>query len=96
LTTGFSVDGAVVPGQVSEEITIPVTYFPFGKITFPSDWLFTVTVYVEGGATGVIPSPGIDHDASALISLVDQNTPVVVGDVMTVVPVQDLCGIGGG
>ena len=95
LTTGFSVDGAVVPGQVSEEITIPVTYFPFGKITFPSDWLLTVTVYVEGGATGVIPSPGIDHDANILISLVDQNAPVVVGDVMTLEPVADLCGIGG-
>lgn len=95
LTTGFSVDGAVIPGQVTEEITIPVTYFPVGKVTFPSDWALSVTVYVEGGATGVIPSPGIDHDANILISLVDQNAPVVVGDVMTLEPVKDLCGIGG-
>lgn len=95
LTTGFSVDGVVVLGQVTAAITIPVTYFPFGEPSFPSEWALSVTVYVEGGATGVIPSPGIDHDAITLISLVGKNSPVVVSDVMTLEPVEDLCGIGG-
>jgi hypothetical protein len=95
LTTGFSVDGVVVLGQVTAAITIPVTYFPFGEPSFPSEWALSVTVYVEGGATGVIPSPGIDHDAITLISLVGKNSPVIVSDVMTLEPVEDLCGIGG-
>lgn len=93
LNTQFSVDGRIIPGQVSEPITIPITYFSFsGGITFPSEWALTITLYVEGGSAGTIPTPGIDYDVIVPVSLISQNSDVVVSEVLTPVPAADLCG----
>jgi hypothetical protein len=93
----FAVDGFLVPGQVSEPITMRVTYLDFsGTLQFPSEVALSLTVYVEGGSTSVIPTPGVDHDASTQLSLVSKETDVVVSDVLTLLPIPDLCGGGGG
>ncbi len=93
----FAVDGVLVPGQVSEPIRMPVTYLDFsGTLQFPSEVALSLTVYVEGGSTSVIPTPGVDHDVSTLLSLVSKETDVVVSDVLTLLPIPDLCGFGGG
>lgn len=92
LNTRFSVDGRVVPGQVSEPITIPVTYFSFsGGVSFPSDWALAITIYVEGGGSGTIPSPGIDHDVIVPVSLIAQNSDVIISDTLTIEPAADIC-----
>jgi len=90
----FAVDGKLVPGQVSEPITIPVTYLDFsGTLQFPSDqFALSLTVYVEGGSTGAIPTPGVDHDAAAPISLVAKNLDVEMSEVLTLAPIPNLCG----
>jgi hypothetical protein len=90
----FAVDGFLVPGQVSELITIPVTYLDFSRILqFPSDeFALSLTVYVEGGSTSVIPTPFVDYDAAAPISLVAKNSDVVMPEVLTLAPIPNLCG----
>ena len=90
----FAVDGKLVPGEVSEPITIPVTYLDFsGTLQFPSDqFALSLTVYVEGGSTGAIPTPGVDHDAAAPISLVAKNLDVEMSEVLTLAPIPNLCG----
>jgi pimeloyl-ACP methyl ester carboxylesterase len=90
----FSVDGYVTPGELSEPITIRVTYLDFsGQLQFPSEeYALSITVYVEGGSTGAIPAPGTDHDASAAISLVSKNAPVIMPEPLTLAPVPNLCG----
>ncbi len=90
----FSVDGSVIPGQLSEPITMRVTYLDFsGALQFPSDaYALSLTVYVEGGSTSVIPTPGVDYEASTPISLVGKNLPVVMPEPMTLAPVPNLCG----
>ncbi len=97
LNLNFSVDGRVVPGQISEEITIPITYFTFsGAVEYPSDWALSITIYVEGGADGTIPSPFVDHDAVVPFTVLDPiaNPIVDISDTPLVLkPVGDLCGI---
>ncbi|MGI9308897.1 MAG: alpha/beta hydrolase family esterase [Gammaproteobacteria bacterium] len=92
----FAVDGLVIPGRVSDLIEIPITYFVFGgDVTFPSDWALSITVYVEGGSDGVIPTPDVDYDLSYPLTVTARETPVVIPEVLTLVPVPDLCGFGG-
>jgi predicted esterase len=92
----FSVDGQVIPGQVSEPIRFPITYLDFsGALVFPSEVTFGITIYVEGGSPGVIPSPGVDYDLSVPLSLVTREQDVIISDVATLSPVPDLCGFGG-
>jgi hypothetical protein len=90
----FSVDGRVIPGEISEPITIRVTYLDFtGALQFPTDaYALSLTVYVEGGSTSVIPTPGVDYEASAPIALVGKNLPVVMPEPLTLAPVPNLCG----
>lgn len=70
-----------------------VTYLDFsGALQFPTDYYaLSLTVYVEGGSSSVIPTPGVDYEASAPISLVDKNLPVVMPEPLTLEPVKDLC-----
>jgi poly(3-hydroxybutyrate) depolymerase len=91
----FSVDGLIVPGQISEPISIPITYFTFsGAVEYPSEWALSITVYVEGGADGTIPSPGVDHDAIVPLSVI---APDIVQDLtdtpLVLEAVGDLCGL---
>ena len=92
LNLRFSVDGLLVAGQVSEPITIPITYFG-GAFEIPSDWTLGITVYVEGGNDGTIPSPFVDHEISVPFTLVDRSTPVVFDEPLVLRPVGDLCGL---
>ncbi len=90
----FSADGLVIAGQVSEVIRVPFTYLTFpggGTLTFPSEWALSITIYVEGGSDGAQPFVGIDYNTIAPVSLVSQNTDIVVDEVLTLVPVADLC-----
>ena len=90
----FSADGLVIAGQVSEVITVPFTYLTFpggGTLTFPSEWALSITIYVEGGSDGAQPFVGVDYNTIAPVSLVSQNTDIVVDEVLTLVPVADLC-----
>jgi poly(3-hydroxybutyrate) depolymerase len=92
----FSTDGQVIAGQVSEPITFPITYLDFsGALVFPSEVTLGITIYVEGGSTAVIPSPGIDYDLSVPLALVSRDQDVIISDVATLSPVPDLCGFGG-
>jgi poly(3-hydroxybutyrate) depolymerase len=92
----FSVDGVLIPGQVSEEITFPITYFVFGgDVTFPSDWALSITVYVEGGSTSVIPTPGVDYDLSYPLTVTQRDLDVIIPEILTLEPIADLCGFGG-
>jgi hypothetical protein len=83
-----------MPGELSEPITIRITYLDFsGQLQFPSDaYALSVTIYVEDGSDGVIPTPGVDHEASAPISLVSKETAVVMPAPLTLAPVLNLCG----
>ena len=94
LNANFSLDGQLVPGQLSEKITIPITYFTFsGGVTFPSDeWALSVTVYVEGGSTSVIPTPGVDYELATPVSLIDRNLDINIDEVLTLKPVGNPCG----
>ncbi|MCP4089099.1 MAG: hypothetical protein GY746_04830 [Gammaproteobacteria bacterium] len=68
LSQAFSVDGLMVPGEVSSASTIPITYFSFtGPIDFTIPWTLSIAVYVEGGSTSVIPTPFIDHELKVLL-----------------------------
>ncbi len=68
LSTPFSVDGLMVPGEVSAAITVPITYFSFtGPVDFTIPWTISIAVYVEGGSTGVIPTPFVDHEMKVLL-----------------------------
>jgi poly(3-hydroxybutyrate) depolymerase len=90
----FAVDGKLVPGELSEPITVRITYLDFsGQLQFPSDaYALSVTIYVEDGSDGVIPTPGVDHDAAAPISLVSREAPVVMPEPLTLAPTPNLCG----
>ena len=89
----FSVDGVLVPGEVSDPITLPITYLDFsGQLQFPSEVALSITIYVEGGSPTVIPDPGVDHDAANLVTLISRETDLIVSDVMTLTPVPNLCG----
>jgi polyhydroxybutyrate depolymerase len=93
LSQPFSVDGKMVPGEVSDPITIDVAYFDFtGGLVFPSTWTLSIVIYVEGGSTGVIPTPFVDHEMKVLLTLVDKNTPVVIPDIQALTPIPNLCG----
>jgi poly(3-hydroxybutyrate) depolymerase len=90
----FSIDGVVTPGEISEEITIPISYFTFsGAVEFPSDWALSITVYVEGGSDGQIPSPGVDFDAIVPVSLLNNTDPLVIPEPLLLEPVGDLCNL---
>jgi poly(3-hydroxybutyrate) depolymerase len=102
LNLSFPVDGVVVAGQVSREITIPITYFTFsGAVEYPSDWALAFTVYVEPddpnqAPSGTIPSPGVDQDASILFTVRDpMDFPVVdISDTpLELRPARDLCNL---
>jgi hypothetical protein len=94
ILSSFSLDGLANPGEVSERITIPITYLDFsGLLEFPSDWALSITVYVEGGSTTVIPTPGVDQDVVTPIMLVDRNADVNIDSVLSLGPVKDLCGV---
>ncbi len=92
LNTNFSLDGVAAPGQVSGEITVPISY-PLIPIIYsvPSDWAFSLTIYVEGGSRP-IPAPGVDHDALVPVTITDKFAPLVIDDLIAVVPVVPLCG----
>ncbi len=91
----YPVSGVLVPGEVSDQLAVPVTYFSFtGQPTFPSDWTLSVTVYVEGGSDQVIPTPGVDYETKTPITLVSRETELVVPEVLQFQPVEDLCGFG--
>lgn len=84
----------MIPGQVSDPITIPITFgFGSGGLTFPSDWAVSITIYVEGGSTGPIPTPGIDYSAITPITLVSRSAPIVVSEVLVLEPGGNPCGI---
>jgi hypothetical protein len=89
----YNVVGLLTPGSVSEQLEVPVTYFSFsGQPTFPSEWALSVSVYVEGGSSTVIPTPGVDYDVLVPVSLVARETDLVVPEVLTLTPVAALCG----
>ena len=46
-------------------------------MVFPSEVALSITLYVEGGSTAVIPSPGVDHDVSIPLSLIAQDQDVM-------------------
>ena len=74
--------------------SVPITYLDFsGLLSFPSEWALSITVYVEGGSTTVIPTPGVDQDAVTPVMLVDRNTELNIDEVLALEPVQDLCGV---
>ena len=88
------IGGLMIPGQVSDPITIPITFgFGSGGLTFPSDWAVSITIYVEGGSTGPIPTPGIDYSAITPITLVSRSAPIVVSEVLVLEPGGNPCGI---
>ncbi len=91
LNTNFSLDGIATPGQVSGEITVPISYplIPFIYST-PSDWALSITVYVEGGSRP-IPAPGVDHDALVPVTVTDKFDPLVVDEPIVATPVLELC-----
>jgi len=92
LNTNFALDGVAAPGQVSGEITVPITYVLIPLVySVPSDWAFSITVYVEGGSKP-IPAPGLDHDALVPVTITDKFTPLVIDQPIVVTPVADLCG----
>jgi hypothetical protein len=87
------VEGALIPGQLSEPITIPITYsfaFP-DEATFPSEWALNVNIFVEGGSTGNTPTPFVDYRVATPVSLVSLTTPVVVSEVLTPEPGGNPC-----
>jgi poly(3-hydroxybutyrate) depolymerase len=89
----FSVDGLIIPGQMSE-ITFPITYLDFsGQLQFPSnEYALSITVYVEGGSEGAIPTPGVDYDAETSIALVAEDQDLIIPEPLTLAPVPNLCG----
>lgn len=92
LNTNFSLDGVAAPGQLSGEITVPISYALIPIVySVPSDWALSITVYVEGGSRP-IPAPGVDHDALVPVTIVDKFAPLVVDTPVMVVPVEPLCG----
>ncbi|MDP6616090.1 MAG: hypothetical protein QF790_02865 [Gammaproteobacteria bacterium] len=89
----FGVDGVLIPGQISELIEFPITYLDFsGKLVFPADWALNVTIYVEGGSTGTIPTPGVDYAGNVLVSLTAKNADVLIPEPIPLVPGGDPCG----
>lgn len=90
----FPVDGLVIPGELSEPITVRITYLDFGgQLQFPSDeYALSITIYVEGGSDGVIPTPGVDHDGAAAIALVAKDQNILMPEPLTLGPVPNLCG----
>ncbi len=91
LNNTFSVDGLLTPGEVTEEITIPITYFAFNEIPFPSEWALQITIYVEGGSRP-IPVEGVDQKVVTPLTVSDRTTPVIIPDVLVLEPSEDLCG----
>ena len=92
MTPGLAVDGLLIPGQLSERITFPFTYNDWsGVLTYPSDWALSLTIYVEGGSTGVIPTPGVDYNTFTPVTLVSRNTDLIIDQVLSLEPVADLC-----
>ncbi|MDP7042388.1 MAG: hypothetical protein QGF91_07075, partial [Gammaproteobacteria bacterium] len=63
-----------------------------GKLVFPADWALNVTIYVEGGSTGTIPTPGVDYAGNVLVSLTAKNADVLIPEPIPLVPGGDPCG----
>jgi len=79
--------GTVGPGS-EKSYQVPIRYVPFGgPVDFPGSYTAGVFIYVEGGSFPQ-PAPGVDHAAYAPVDLVDQNTPIVVPDVLDLAPFQ--------
>jgi len=88
----FVVEGVLRPGEVSEPITVPIVdYGISAEITYPSEWVLNVAIYVEDGSPSVIPTPGVDHDFVVPITLVSPETDIVIPDVQTLRPLPDSC-----
>ncbi len=86
--------GLMIPGQVSDPITIPIAFgFGSGSLTFPSDWALSITVYVEGGSTGPIPTPFFDYSVLEPITLVSRQAPIVIPNVLVLELGGDPCGL---
>ncbi len=88
-----SVEDLLIAGEVSEPITVPITYALSGVPEFPSDdWALIITIYVEGGGgTSGISIPGVDYDLAVPVSLVAENTDIVMSDVLDITPVVNVC-----
>ncbi len=87
----FPLDGILKPGEVSDQLEVPVTYFPVPPAV-PSEWALSVTVIVEGGTPTFIPTPGVDYDVLTPVTISNASDDIIVSDVLT--PVADLCGFG--
>ncbi len=87
----------LIPGQISGEITVPITYFTFSgpALEFPSEHALAVAVYVEGGSQATIPTPGVDHEAAIAITLVQRDLDIILDQPLVLEPVIDVCGFGG-
>ncbi len=91
LNSGFSLDGVVAAGQISEPITIPINLVLIELVyPVPSDWALSITVYVEGGSRP-IPAPGVDHDAYIPVTIVGKNTPIIIDEPIEVTPADNPC-----
>jgi hypothetical protein len=75
------------PAPGTEEVfEIPVTLPPDSAL--PASFVFVLAVYIEGGSF-YIPTPGIDHNALYPITINDSTTPIIIDDVLYVVPVEE-------
>jgi hypothetical protein len=93
LSPKLPAEGALIPGQLSDPITLPITYsfaFP-DEEAFPSEWALNVNIFVEGGSIGNFPTPFIDYAARVPVSLVSRSAPLVVSDVLTPAPGGNPC-----
>jgi hypothetical protein len=72
--------------DTEKSFVIPVDLPPAAAL--PANFVFVLAVYVEGG-TFYIPTAGIDHNVIYPITINDATTPIVIEDVLYVVPVED-------
>jgi hypothetical protein len=85
IASGLVDFGAALPGT-EETLVIPVELPPDDLL--PASFILVIAVYVEGG-TFYIPTAGIDHNVIYPITINDSTTPIVVPEVLDVVPVED-------
>ncbi|MEE4185843.1 MAG: hypothetical protein V2J12_08760, partial [Gammaproteobacteria bacterium] len=69
--------------------TVPITFFVFSgdPVSFPSDWVLSISVYVEGG-TRPTPTPGVDHQVQIPFSFVARTNPAIVDGELELLPAR--------
>jgi hypothetical protein len=78
------------PGTETEETyeNVPISLFASSPDTpLPGTYTLSIGVYVEGGSFP-IPASGIDHIALIEVEIQDQFSPIIVNEILDLVPVE--------